>query len=145
LAVTAARIGATRGHPAPEPTPDVAERIEAALDLVRGLPSGTPSERADLVDLVSERIGTRLVTYESVPAAIALAAAVSYDPWLACCLAASVGGDSDTIACMTGAIVGAAHGAAAFPEAAVVAVTETNPELGLEALAADLLALRGVA
>lgn len=146
LAVAAARIGATRGHPAPEavsePGPDVAECIEAALGVVTGMPTGTSVERAALVDAVSERVGTRLVTYESVPAALAIAAAAAADPWLACCLAASVGGDSDTIACMTGAILGAVHGASAFPAPAVATVIDANPGLGLEVLAAELLALR---
>ena len=67
-------------------------------------------------------------------------AAVPADPWRACLLAASLGGDCDTIAAMAGAITGACHGIAAFPPA-VVAVIDAQ-DLGLTALAGDLLALR---
>ena len=61
--------------------------------------------------------GTSLATQESVPAAFAVATASPEDPWLACRMAASLGGDCDTIAAMTGAICGACHGVEAFPGA----------------------------
>jgi ADP-ribosylglycohydrolase len=64
------------------------------------------------------------------------------DPWRVCCLAASLGGDCDTVAAIAGAIMGACHGAERFPTAAVAALHAANPALRLEALAADLLALR---
>ena len=71
-------------------------------------------------------VGTSLATQESVPAAFAIAAARPGDPWLACRIAASLGGDSDTIAAMTGAICGAGHGARAFPDAARQIVAQVN-------------------
>jgi ADP-ribosylglycohydrolase len=63
------------------------------------------------------------------------------DPWLACRMAASAGGDCDTVAAMTGAMAGACHGATAFPAAARRTVTEVNG-LDLDPLAAALLGLR---
>ena len=57
------------------------------------------------------------------------------DPWLACRLAASVGGDCDTIAAMAGAIGGACHGSVAFPAAARRTVDQVN-DLHLDELAA---------
>ena len=60
-------------------------------------------------------VGTSLATQESVPAAFAVLAAEPADPWQACLLAASLGGDCDTIAAMAGAIAGACHGVTAFP------------------------------
>jgi ADP-ribosylglycohydrolase len=60
---------------------------------------------------------------------------------LACRIAASLGGDSDTIAAMTGAICGACHGAGAFPGAARRTVARVNG-LDLGPLADDLLAIR---
>ena len=63
-------------------------------------------------------VGTSLAAQESVPAAFAVLAASPGDPWLACRLAASLGGDCDTIAAMAGAIGGACHGVEAFPAAA---------------------------
>ena len=62
-------------------------------------------------------------------------------PWLACRLAASLGGDCDTIAAMTGAICGACHGAGAFPAAAREQVARVNG-LDFGPLADDLLAIR---
>jgi ADP-ribosylglycohydrolase len=56
-------------------------------------------------------------------------------------MAASLGGDCDTIAAMTGAIAGACHGAGAFPSEAIAVIDAQG--LGLAALASDLLTLRG--
>lgn len=143
-AVAAARLGARRGHHAAGA--QVADRTAWALQLVRE----TGDARAVLgagdadavLDVVDRLVGTSLATQESVPAALALVAAFPDDPWEACRHAASVGGDCDTIAAMTGAVAGAVHGASAFPPAAVDAVRAANPDLHLEELARDLLALR---
>jgi ADP-ribosylglycohydrolase len=78
-----------------------------------------------------------------VPAAIAVCSLAPNDPWLVCRLAASLGGDCDTIAAIAGAIVGACHGAEGFPRAVVDKLHAANPALRLAALADDLLALRG--
>jgi ADP-ribosylglycohydrolase len=86
-------------------------------------------------------VGTGLATQESVPAAFAVAAASPDDPWLACRIAASLGGDCDTIAAMTGAICGAGAGVEAFPRAARDTVAKVNG-LELAGLAERLLALR---
>ena len=67
-------------------------------------------------------------------------AAVPDDPWQACLLAASLGGDCDTIAAMAGAVAGACHGAGAFPPSALAVIDAQD--LGLTALADDLYALR---
>jgi ADP-ribosylglycohydrolase len=75
-----------------------------------------------------------------VPAAFAVLAAVPDDPWRACLLAASLGGDCDTIAAMTGAVAGACHGVAVFPPEAIAIIDAQG--LGLAALADDLYAMR---
>ncbi len=113
---------------------DVAARIEWAVSLVAG------RDQAAAAELIYTLVGTSLATQESVPAAFAVLAAVPDDPWRACLLAASLGGDCDTIAAMTGAIAGACAGVGAFP-AEAVAVIDANG-LGLAALADDLCALR---
>ena len=100
-------------------------------------PGGPPREAADLIYRL---VGTSLATQESVPAAFAVLAAVPGDPWRACLLAASLGGDCDTIAAMAGAIAGACHGVGAFPPEAVAVIDAQD--LDLPALADDLLALR---
>jgi ADP-ribosylglycohydrolase len=133
LAVAAAERAARRGHWVA--AADVAARLRWAAGLARGL--GT----ADLIDVVYRLVGTSLATQESVPAAFAVLAARPADPWLACRIAASLGGDTDTIAAMTGAMAGACHGAGAFPAAARRTIDEVN-RLGLDDLADGLLGLR---
>jgi ADP-ribosylglycohydrolase len=143
LAIEAARIAARRGHWAAGA--DVASRIAWAAGLMASRPrrpeAGGGFPRREAADLIYRLVGTSLATQESVPAAFAVLAAVPGDPWQACLLAASLGGDCDTIAAMAGAIGGACHGLGAFPPDAV-AVIEAQ-DLGLAALADDLLALRG--
>jgi ADP-ribosylglycohydrolase len=135
LAPAAAASAATRGHWAAGA--DVASRITWAVGLVTGL----APEQA--MDVVYRLVGTSLATQESVPAAFAVATVSPQDPWLACRIAASLGGDSDTIAAMTGAICGACRGVEFFPESARSTVTRVNTrDLGLEGLAAGLLAVR---
>jgi len=132
LAVRAARIAAGRGHWVAGA--DVAARIEWAAGLAAG------RGEAEAAELIYTLVGTSLATQESVPAAFAVLAAVPAEPWRACLLAASLGGDCDTIAAMAGAVAGACHGAGAFPPAAIAAIDAHG--LGLPALADDLLALR---
>jgi len=94
-------------------------------------------------DVIYRLVGSSLATQESVPAAFAVAAAGMGDPWLACRMAASLGGDCDTIAAMTGAICGACRGLESFPGSARSTVTRVNArDLGLEGLAVGLLAVR---
>jgi ADP-ribosylglycohydrolase len=131
-AVAAARLGAERGHWVAGA--DVAARIEWAAGLV----AGRPAEEA--AEVICTLVGTSLATQESVPAAFAVLSAVPGDPWRACLLAASLGGDGDTIAAMTGAIAGACHGRAAFPPHAAEVIDAHG--LGLAELADSLLALR---
>jgi len=132
VAVDAATIGAERGHWVAGA--DVAARLRWATGLVTGL----SAEKAG--DLIYSLVGTSLATQESVPAAFAVLAALPGDPWRACLLAASLGGDCDTIAAMAGAIGGAVHGLAAFPPPAVAVIDAQG--LGLSDLADSLLELR---
>jgi ADP-ribosylglycohydrolase len=132
LGVQAARIAAGRGHWVAGA--DVAARIEWATRLVAG------QTRAQVAELIYTLVGTSLATQESVPAAFAVLAAEPADPWQACLLAASLGGDCDTIAAMAGAIAGACLGVTAFPPAAIAVIDAQG--LGLAELADDLYALR---
>jgi ADP-ribosylglycohydrolase len=63
------------------------------------------------------------------------------DPWRAMTAAASLGGDTDTVAAMVGAVAGACCGMSALPAAAIETVLRVNG-LDLDAVAARLLALR---
>jgi ADP-ribosylglycohydrolase len=82
----------------------IAARIRWARRWVRGM--DTPA----LADALSEVIGTSVSAQESVVAAFALAEALGDSPREALLLAAGIGGDTDTIAAMCGAMLGAHHG-----------------------------------
>jgi ADP-ribosylglycohydrolase len=133
LAGAAATLGVTRGHWVAGA--DVGARLRWACGVARA----TPAE--ELAHVLATLVGTSLAVQESVPAAFAVLAAIPDDPWLACRLAASLGGDTDTIAAMAGAVAGACHGADAFPAEALAIVTRVNG-FDFEGLAAGLLALR---
>jgi ADP-ribosylglycohydrolase len=135
VAVDAARAGAAYGSFVPGA--DVACRIAWAVDLVEG----AQDDDAGL-DVVVDLVGTSVATQEAVPAAFAIVARFGDDAWGACCAAASLGGDSDTIAAMVGAVLGARHGASAFPGWAVAALEAANPTLALRELSEALVALR---
>ena len=120
------------------PGADVARRIRWALDLVRDADDDT------LLDLVDGLVGTGVATQEAVPAAFAIASRAATDPWRAGLLGARLGGDSDTIAAMAAAMVGACTGLAALPATAVQQVRRVNG-LDLEPLVDDLLRIRAVA
>jgi ADP-ribosylglycohydrolase len=133
LGIRAAELGQQRGKWVAGAS--VARRIAWAVGLV------DPADHDRSVREVVELVGTSLATQESVPATFALLALHPDEPWRACLTAASLGGDSDTIAAMAGAIAGACHGIDAWPPEAIRTVRETN-QLDLEILAQKLLALR---
>jgi ADP-ribosylglycohydrolase len=133
VAVEAARLGAAAAPWAAGA--DVGTRLRLAVELAAG------TSPADLPAAILAVVGTGLATQESVPAAFAVLAAHPADPWAACTTAASLGGDTDTIAAMAGAVGGAVHGSGGFPVSAVATVRSVN-DLPIERLAAGLLALR---
>jgi ADP-ribosylglycohydrolase len=133
IGIRAAALGERRGEWVAGAS--VARRIAWAIGLV-DLDDHDRSVR-EIVGLV----GTSLATQESVPAAFAVLALHSDNPWQACLTAASLGGDSDTIAAMVGAIAGACHGMDSWPRDAVATVRDTN-QLDLEILSEKLLAMR---
>ncbi|MFD9890178.1 ADP-ribosylglycohydrolase family protein [Amycolatopsis sp. NPDC059027] len=115
---------------------DIAARLRWARGWVRGM------DRATLADALAEVIGTSVAAQESVVAAVALAEALGDDPAAALTLAAEIGGDTDTVAAVCGAILGAHHGIAGLPAHLVRQVREVN-RLDLAALVDGLLHLRG--
>ncbi|MFK0158656.1 ADP-ribosylglycohydrolase family protein [Streptomyces sp. NPDC090493] len=132
-AVAAARAGARRGHWIAGA--DIAARIEWAWELVHGL------GEAEALDRVVALVGTSVASQESVPAAFAVLALADGDPWRTALLAANLGGDSDTIAAIAGAVAGSVAGFSALPAEAVRTLRTVN-SLELEPLTADLLAHR---
>jgi ADP-ribosylglycohydrolase len=133
LAISAAELGQQRGEWVAGAA--IPRRIAWAVGLI-----DTNDHDRSVADVV-ELVGTSIATQESVPAAFAILALHPDEPWQACLTAASLGGDSDTIAAMTGAIAGACHGMDQWPQHAVQTVREIN-NLDLEIVADKLLALR---
>ena len=96
----------------------------------------------DPLEAIDTLVGTSVATQEAVPAALAVVAAFPHDPWAGLCAAASLGGDSDTVAAMAGAVYGACCGVDAFPPDAVVELESANPGLDLRGTARTLAGLR---
>jgi ADP-ribosylglycohydrolase len=137
LGAAAASIGATRGYWVA--AADVAARIRWAVSLAE------PADPERSLTRIYELVGTSLATQESVPAAFGILATYPDEPWRVVLAAASLGGDSDTVAAMAGAIAGSVHGSmhgsGAFPADARSFVARVN-SLDLESVADRLLALR---
>jgi ADP-ribosylglycohydrolase len=134
IGISAAQAGRNRGRWVAGA--DVGARIEAAIAGVTGL------AHDESILFIRNVVGTSVATQESVPAAFAvLQAGDGGSAWNACLLAASLGGDSDTIGAMVGAIGGACQGIDAFPKEALDLVKTVN-NLALEPMCEQLLQLR---
>ena len=98
----------------------------------------------NLGDLLYDVIGTSVASQESVVAAFALAQRVAsgnLSSFSALCIAASIGGDTDTIAAILGAMLGACAGVEHWPSELIQQVKAVN-NLQLEPLVQQLLTLR---
>ncbi|MDT7797116.1 MAG: hypothetical protein QOI78_549 [Actinomycetota bacterium] len=129
----AAVVGGERGYWAAGG--EIAARIGWARGWVRGMAHDA------VADAVGKVIGTSVASQESVVAAFALAEAMGDDPAAALRLAAGLGGDTDTVAAICGAMLGAAHGVDAIPADLAETVLRVN-QLDLGPLVDELLALR---
>lgn len=106
-AVTAARAGEKQGHWVPGGT--IAARIEWALEMVEGCSLDEGITR------VFGRLGTSVISQESVPAAFAVLKLAEGDAWKAAVIAANLGGDTDTIGAIAGSMAGACAGYDSLP------------------------------
>ena len=107
FAVAAARAGEKQGHWVPGGT--IAARIEWALDMVDGCLVEEGISR------VFDRLGTGVISQESVPAAFAVLKLAEGDAWKAAVIAANLGGDTDTIGAIAGSMAGACAGYDSLP------------------------------
>ena len=118
-------------------------RISTRISWARTLSVGS-ADKALFADLLYELIGTSVASQESVVVSFALAQQVAVgdmNAFEALCLAASLGGDTDTIAAILGAMLGACLGMQCWPEAMIEQVKAVNG-LDLQPLVNGLLALR---
>jgi ADP-ribosylglycohydrolase len=88
---------------------------------------------------IERLVGNSVLAAESVPAAIAVVHYTRGDPMRAISISASMGNDTDSIATMAGAIVGALVGTAPLPSDMVQEFKRANAkEYDLDAIASDL-------
>lgn len=132
-ALAAARIGETRGHPIAGPAMDglIARAVALADD----------ADAETALDRIAEKIGTGVEARQSVPAAFAVLALAGGDAWRACVFAANLGGDTDTVGAIAGAVAGACCGFSRLPHDRVAALKGVEPG-ELRALAAGLVEAR---
>ncbi|WP_022867345.1 PfkB family carbohydrate kinase [Schaalia vaccimaxillae] len=115
---------------------DVLARTRTALELAQA-----PSDSQPFIEMIRAHIGTSVEATESIPAAFALARKYADDPMQAVLAAANLGGDTDTIGAITGAILGACLGPAAFADVDV-ALIESTSGIDLRSTAEALVNLR---
>jgi ADP-ribosylglycohydrolase len=123
----AARLGARLGdawgrtNARLVPAPDVARRIDLALDLAGGAVDVLEAAR-----LLHAVIGGNLPAAEALPVSLGIFAAAHGDATTAMVAAATAGGDSDTIASMSGGLCGALRGIGAIREDWLADVERVN-------------------
>lgn len=118
-------------------TPPLEKRIELALRLVR-----QGENEAQAVRALYDYVGVDLTVTESVPTAFGLVALVEGDPMRAVRYAANIGGDTDTIGAIAGAICGALRGIEAVDRGLLAEVERVNG-LDLAAVAQGLVQVGG--
>ena len=114
------------------PDPDVVAATRRAMQLVANPASSS-------LECLVEQVGTSVASAQAIPMAFAL---LARDPSPRALLdAANIGGDTDTIGAIAGAILGAALGVEVLPADSLSMIEEVS-HLGLSSVAGDLLELR---
>ena len=114
------------------PDPDVIAATRRAMQLAVNPTSSS-------LECLVEQVGTSVASAHAIPMAFAL---LARDPSPQALLdAANIGGDTDTIGAIAGAILGAALGVEVLPADSLSMIEEVS-HLGLSSVAGDLLALR---
>ena len=114
------------------PDPDVVAATRRAMQLVA-------NPASSFLECLVEQVGTSVASAQAIPMAFAL---LARDPSPQALLdAANIGGDTDTIGAIAGAILGAAVGVEVLPADSLSMIEEVS-HLGLSSVAGDLLELR---
>ena len=114
------------------PDPDVVAATRRAMQLAVNPASSS-------LECLVEQVGTSVASAHAIPMAFALLARVPSPQALLD--AANIGGNTDTIGAIAGAILGAALGVQDLPTDSLTMIEEVSP-LGLSSVAGDLLELR---
>ena len=114
------------------PDPDVVAATRRAMQLVANPASSS-------LECLVEQVGTSVASAQAIPMAFAL---LARDPSPRALLdAANIGGDTDTIGAIAGAILGGAFGEQVLPADSLSMIEEVS-HLGLPSVALELLELR---
>ena len=114
------------------PDPDVVAATRRAMQLVANPASSS-------LECLVEQVGTSVASAQAIPMAFAL---LARDPSPRALLdAANIGGDTDTIGAIAGAILGGALGEQVLPADSLSTIEEVS-HLGLQPIASKLLELR---
>ncbi|WEV42777.1 ADP-ribosylglycohydrolase family protein [Bifidobacterium sp. ESL0682] len=119
------------------PKASVVSRVNLALDFARE--TGDDDDR--FADTLRDEFGTSVESNESVATVFALAYRYADEPLKALLTAANIGGDTDTMGAIAGAMLGAALGADAFPQELTAQVAAVS-HLDLSKSVEPLLAIR---
>lgn len=118
-------------------TPRLERRIALALDLVHRAES-----EAGALQALYDYTGVDLTVTESIPTAFGLVALAEGNPMRAVRYAANLGGDTDTIGAIAGAVCGALRGIDAVDRSMLAQVERVN-KLNLESVAQGLVVVAG--
>ena len=130
-AIEGERLGSETG--ATLAGPSVKRRIEWAVDLAK-----QDKPLIEIMDDISDLIGTGLAAAEAVPAVFGLIQASFDQPMEAIIAAVNIGNDTDTIATMVGGVLGAYYGNEAFPSVYLDQLNRINRfDLGIMANAIE--------
>ena len=114
------------------PDPDVVAATRRAMQLA-------VNPACSSLECLAEQVGTSVASAHAIPMAFAL---LARDPSPQALMdAANIGGDTDTIGAIAGAILGAALGVEVLPTDSLSKIEEVS-HLGLSTVAGDLLVLR---
>lgn len=95
----------------------------------------------DVVQYLRHAVGTSVESNESVACACVIAQRWAYNPFEGLCVAVNLGGDTDTIRAIAGAILGASSDISCWPERVLAQVNARN-HLDLPHYARQLLHMR---
>jgi hypothetical protein len=109
-----------------------AERIKYLMKIIPGFKTGD-----ELLDFLFDIYGAGLESEDICPAVFGIFLYAKDDVWLAIRLAASMGGDTDTVAALSGALCCAFAKRHNIPHSVLTAVTDAN-QLDFLALSADI-------
>lgn len=116
--------------------PSVKRRIELAVNLGK-----QDKPLVDIMDDISDIVGTGLAAAEAVPAVFGIIVACKGNPMESIITAVNIGNDTDTIATMVGGILGAYHGSSAFDSTYLELINRVN-KYDLLKMANEIEALR---